>query len=356
MNMDYYLTKNLNDEDLSFDEALRLFKLPLPQVGMIADKIRKERCGDVVTFVGDRMINYTNKCTSKCKFCAFYARNKEDEYVLSQEEILRKIEEAVKLNTTQVMLQGGLNPQLRIGWFEELFSSIKERFDGVQIHSLSPPEIDYLARIERMSIKEVLKRLNRAGLDSLPGGGAEILTERVRSELCPRKVDADGWLEVMRTAHNLGMKSTATMVFGHIERDEDIVEHLFKIRDVQREREGFTAFIPWPFQPENTELFPRVKEAASPTRFLQVLAISRIILHNVKNFQTSWLTQNVDIAKLSLSFGANDFSGTMLEENVVRATGKEFLPITMEDIINAAKDIGRQVAQRNTNYEVLRRF
>ncbi|MFO7966313.1 MAG: cyclic dehypoxanthinyl futalosine synthase [Archaeoglobaceae archaeon] len=356
MNMDYYLTRNLNNEEISFEEALQLFELSLPQLGMIADEIRKERCGDVVTFVGDRIINYTNKCTSKCKFCAFYARNNDEAYVLSKEDILEKIEDAVRLSTTQIMIQGGLNPQLRIEWFEDLFTSIKEKFEGVQVHSLSAPEIHYLAKIEKTSVKEVLKRLNDAGLDSLPGGGAEILTDRVRSDLSPHKVNADGWLEVMKTAHKLGMKTTATMMFGHIEEDEDIVEHLFKIKDLQAETGGFTAFIPWTFEAERTELFHRVKKVASPTRFLQVLAISRIVLHNIKNFQTSWLTQNVDIAKLSLFFGANDFSGTMVEENVVRATGKEILPATMEGIISAAKDVGRQVAQRNTNYEVLRYF
>ncbi len=355
MNMSYYLIKNLNNEDLSFDEALQLFELSLPQVGKVADEIRKERCGDVVTFVGDRIINYTNKCISKCKFCAFYARNNEECFVLSKEDILKKIEEAVKLNTTQIMIQGGLKPQLRLEWFEDLFSSIKERFN-VQIHSLSPPEIHYVAKIEKMSVKEVLKRLNEAGLDSLPGGGAEILTDRVRSELSPNKVDADGWLKVMRAAHELGMKTTATMMFGHIERDEDIVEHLFRIRDLQSETGGFTAFIPWTFEAERTELFQRVKKVAPPTRFLQVMAISRIILHNFRNFQTSWLTQTMDIAKLSLFFGANDFSGTMVEENVVRATGKEIMPATMEGIISAAKDVGRPVAQRNTNYEVQRYF
>lgn len=356
MNTDYYLTRNLNNEDLSFDEALQLFELSLPQLGKIADGIRRERCGDVVTFVGDRIINYTNKCTSKCKFCAFYAQKNDEIFVLSKEDILKKIEEAVNLNTTQIMIQGGLNPQLRIGWFEDLFSSIKERFDGIQVHSLSPPEIHYLAKIEKMSVKEVLERLNDAGLDSLPGGGAEILTDRVRGDLSPNKVDAYGWLEVMRKAHKLGMNTTATMMFGHIEDNEDIVEHLFRIRDLQSETGGFTAFIPWTFEAERTELFQRVKKVAPPTRFLQVLSISRIILHNVRNIQTSWLTQNVDIAKLSLFFGANDFSGTMVEENVVRATGKEILPATAEGIISAAKDVKRPVAQRNTGYEIITYF
>lgn len=355
MNMGYYLTRNLNNKDLSFDEALQLFELSLPQVGKVADEIRKERCGDAVTFVGDRIINYTNKCTSKCKFCAFYARNNEEAFVLGKEDILEKIEEAVKHNTTQIMIQGGLNPQLRIEWFEDLFSSIKERFN-VQVHSLSPPEIHYVAKIEKMSVKEVLERLKEAGLDSLPGGGAEILTDRVRGDLSPNKVDAYGWLEVMRAAHELGMNTTATMMFGHIEDNEDIVEHLFRIRDLQSETGGFTAFIPWTFEAERTELFQRVKKVAPPTRFLQILAISRIILHNFRNFQTSWLTQNVDIAKLSLSFGANDFSGTMVEENVVRATGKEILPATMEGIISAAKDVGRPVAQRDTSYNIITYF
>ncbi|AEA46219.1 cyclic dehypoxanthinyl futalosine synthase [Archaeoglobus veneficus] len=351
-----YVRKNLEGENLSFEEALRLFELPLPALGKIADEIRKRKCGDLVTFVVDRNINYTNVCTSKCKFCAFYARNDDEGYVLSLDEILKKIEEAVEVGATQILMQGGMNPELGIEWFENVFSEIKRRFPSIQLHALSPPEIYFLAKLEKCSVKEVLERLKNAGLDSLPGGGAEILSDRVRTQISPNKVDSRGWLEVMRTAHSIGLKGSATMMFGHIESDEDIVEHLFKIRDLQAETGGFTAFIPWTFQPERTELYGRVKHPAPATRYLQVLAISRIILHNIRNIQASWLTQGFEIATLALFFGANDFGGTMLEENVVRATGKPFQPARVEDIVRAVKSVGRPVAQRTTLYEILRYF
>ncbi len=351
-----YIRKNFEGENLSFDEALDLFSLPLPVVGRIADDIREKRCGDLVTFVIDRNINYTNVCASKCKFCAFYARNREEGYILSLEEILKKIEEAVEVGATQILMQGGLNPDIGIEWFEYVFSEIKKKFPEVQLHALSPPEIHFLARHEKTGIRDILERLKDAGLDSLPGGGAEILSDRVRKQISPNKVDSSGWLEVMRTAHEIGLKGSATMMFGHIESDEDIVEHLFKIRDLQSETAGFTAFIPWTFQPERTELYSTVKQPAPATRYLQVLAVSRIVLHNIRNIQASWLTQGFDVACLALFFGANDFGGTMLEENVVRATGKPFQPARVEDIVRAVKSVGRPVAQRTTLYEILRHY
>ena len=351
-----YVRKNLEGEDLGFGEALRLFELPLPVVGRIADEIRRKKCGELVTFVVDRNINYTNICVSKCKFCAFYARRREDGYVLSLDEILKKIEEAVEVGATQILMQGGMNPDLSIEWFEEVFSEIKKRFPNIQLHALSPPEIHFLAKLEGMSIRETLERLRSAGLDSLPGGGAEILSDRIRKQISPNKVDSEGWLEVMRTAHKIGLRGSATMMFGHIESNEDIVEHLFKIRDLQSETNGFTAFIPWTFQPEKTELYGVIKQPVPATRYLQVLAISRIILHNIKNIQASWLTQGFDIACLALFFGANDFGGTMLEENVVRATGKPFQPARVEDIVKTVKSTGRPVAQRTTLYEIIRHY
>jgi len=353
MNIEYYISKNLSDEDLSKKEILELFKYPIPKLGKIANEIRKERCGDLVSFVIDRNINYTNKCVSKCKFCAFY---KDNGYVLTKEEIIDKIEEAVSLNATQIMLQGGLNPDLKIEWFEDIFSEIKSRFD-VQIHSLSPPEIYFLSKIEKMSIEEVLTRLKRAGLESLPGGGAEILSDRVRKIISPNKVNADNWIEVMRVAHSLGMRTTGTMMFGHVEQEDDIAEHLLRIRNLQSETKGFTAFIPWTFQSERTELYDLIeKKKASTIRYLQVLAISRIVLHNIRNIQASWLTQGFDIASLALSFGANDFGSTMLEENVVRATGKEFIPARVEDIVKAVKGVGRRVALRKTDYTIIKEY
>ncbi len=350
---DFYVEKNHAGADLSFKEALHLFELPLPVIGGIADEIRRTKCGELVTFVVDRNISYTNRCVSRCKFCAFHAKSEEESYILSKEEILRKVKETVDMGGTQILIQGGLTPEIGIEWFEDLFSAIKCKSPGVQLHSLSPPEIEFIARNEELSIRETLERLREAGLDSLPGGGAEILSDRIRMVISPDKVSADGWIEVMETAHGMGMKTTATMMFGHIEQNEDIIEHLFKIRDLQNKTGGFTAFIPWTFQPKNTALYDAIKEPVSVTRYLQVLAISRIVLHSVKNIQASWLTQDFEVDKLALFFGANDFGGTILEENVVTAAGKEYKPAKVEDIIKAVKSVGRPVAQRNTEYEVL---
>jgi cyclic dehypoxanthinyl futalosine synthase len=358
MNTDYsdgngYVSKNLEGVDLSFDDALHLFDLPLPVIGGIADEIRKRRCGELVTFVVDRNISYTNRCEARCKFCAFFAKNEEDGFVLQHDEILKKVEETVNFGGTQILIQGGLNSEISIEWFEALFSTIKRHFPDVQLHSLSPPEIDFIARNEGLSVRETLERLRAAGLNSLPGGGAEILSDRVRTVISPNKIGADGWLDVMETAHRIGMKTTATMMFGHIERNEDIIEHLFKVRDLQNRTNGFTAFIPWTFQPKHTELYGVIKEPVAVTRYLQVLAISRIVLHSIRNMQASWLTQDFEVDKLALFFGANDFGGTIHEENVVTAAGKEHRPARVEEIIKAVKSVGRPVAQRNTYYEIV---
>ena len=360
MSIDYYdygyVDKNLRGIDLGFDEALELFELPLPVIGRIADTIRRARCGELVTFVIDRNISYTNRCVSRCKFCAFYANRERDGYILSKETILSKVKEAIEAGATQILIQGGLNPEIGIEWFEDLFSAIKRQFPTVQLHSLSPPEIHFVAMHEGMSIKETLARLRAAGLDSLPGGGAEILSDRVRTEISPNKLSADEWIEVMDTAQKMGMRTTATMMFGHIERDEEIVEHLFRVRDLQNRRKGFTAFIPWTFQPWHTALHETIKEPVSVGRYLQVLGIARIVLHSIRNIQASWLTQGCEVAKLALSFGANDFGGTILEENVVTAAGREHSPMKPEEIVKAVKSLGRPVAQRNTYYEVLKEY
>jgi cyclic dehypoxanthinyl futalosine synthase len=331
-----------------------LFSLPLPELGRIANRITLEKCGDLVTFVADATINYTNVCTSKCRFCAFYAKRNGEEFTLSHEEILKRVENVAKLGATQIMLQGGLNPELRLEWFEELFKKIKSSFPQIHLHSLSPPEIHFISEIEGLSYRETLLRLKKAGLDSLPGGGAEILVDRIRSYLSPRKCSVEEWLEVMRVAHDLGIPTTATMVFGHVENDEDILEHLLKIKKLQNETRGFTAFIPWTFHPGNTEL--QFIEKASATRYLRVLAISRILLDNFRNIQASWLSQGFEVAKLALFFGANDFGGTMFEESVIRATGKEFRPASFDEIIRAVKSVGRRVARRDTYYRILEVF
>ncbi len=338
---------------LSKREILELFDLPFHEVAAIADSLRRWKCGDTVTFVIERIINYTNVCASKCKFCAFYARKSDEEFVLSVDEILKRVGEAVSAGATQIMIQGGLNPELGIEYFEEIFRRIKEKFVHVHIHSLSAPEVVFLAKKEKMSIREFLSRLKDAGLDSLPGGGAEILVDRVRRTISPRKCSSDEWLKVMEIAHGMGIRSSATMMFGHIESREDIVEHLLKIRRLQDKTGGFTAFIPWTFQPGNSELdVPK----ASAIDYLRVVAISRIALHNFRNIQASWLTQGIEVATLALLCGANDLGGVMLEENVVRATGADLRFLSVEDIVTAAKSVRRPVAQRDTYYNILRYF
>ncbi len=325
-----------------------LFSMSLHELGEIADKIRKEKCGELVTFVVDTNINYTNVCVSKCKFCAFYARDESEAFVLSEKDILRKVAKAVEFGATQILMQGGLNPELDLAWFEKIFSSIKEKFPSVHIHSLSPPEIIFLAKLEGLNFEEVLLRLKKAGLDSLPGGGAEILSDRVRTMLS-KKGKSDEWLEVMRTAHELGIPTTATMMFGHVEKEEEIIEHLLKIRELQEETGGFTAFIPWTFQPGRSEL---KVEKASPVKYLKVVAISRIVLDNFRNIQASWLSQGFDVASLSLHFGANDFGGTLLEEKVISSTGKKHTPARVEQIVKAIRKAGRIPARRDTYYNI----
>ena len=342
MSINYY-EKRVSDEKI-----IELFYEPLPRLGKIADKIRRKRCGDLVTFVVDRNINYTNICISKCNFCAFYAKREEEGYVLSIDEILKKVAEAVMFGATQILMQGGLNPELGIEWFEKVFSEIKSKFPSVHIHSLSPPEILFLSKIEDMNVEEVLIRLKNAGLDSLPGGGAEILSDNVRMKIS-NKGKAEEWLEVMRIAHKLGIPTSATMMFGHIEEEKDIVEHLIKIRELQNETKGFTAFIPWTFKEGKSEL----RERASSVDYLKVLAISRIVLDNFRNLQVSWLTQGFEIAKVGLYFGANDFGGTLLEENVIKATGRDFTPAKVEEIVKAIRSVNRRAARRDTYYRII---
>jgi len=336
-------------------EALKLFQnASLLELGERANKIRWElHPQPLVSFVIDRNINYTNICISGCKFCAFYRPPGDPEgYLLSYEEIFSKIEELLSQGGTQILLQGGLNPELDLKWFEELFKEIKKNYP-IHIHGLSPPEIFFLAQKESLSLKEVLKRLKSAGLDTIPGGGAEILSERFRSQLSPRKVSAQGWLEVMETAHQLGIKTSATMMFGSIETDEEIIEHLLLLRQLQDRTRGFIAFIPWSFQPKNTRLDQILP--AGGVRYLRILAISRLVLDNFINLQASWVTQGDKIAQTALFFGANDFGSTMLEENVVRSAGAHFR-MSKKEIIRQIKSAGFIPVQRNAYYQILKQF
>jgi len=327
-----------------------LFSAPLAMLGAAADAAcRRLHPEPLRTFVIDRNINYTNICVSGCAFCAFFRRPGEAEgYVLTQEEILAKVEEAVSVGATQIMLQGGLHPDLPLAWFEEAFRAIKARFP-VTLHSLTAPEIVHLARLAGLSFGEVLGRLQEAGLDSLPGGGAEILCDDIRTQVSPRKCTTGEWFAVMREAQALGMRGTATMVFGHIETAKHRVAHLLRVRDFQDETGMFTAFIPWSFQPANTALGGR---AASAHDYLRTLAIARLVLDNVPNLQASWVTQGAKVAQLALAFGANDLGSTMLEENVVRAAGVTFR-LSKEQLADLIRRAGFSPAIRDTQYEIL---
>jgi cyclic dehypoxanthinyl futalosine synthase len=335
------------------EAGLALFKdADLLTLGELANDIRKRFHPErLVTFIVDRNINYTNICVNKCRFCAFYREADSPEaYLLSKEEIFRKIEETLDQGGTQILMQGGVHPDLGIAYFEDLFTSIKSRFT-IQIHSLSPAEISFIAKLADISIMDTLKRLKSSGLDSIPGGGAEILVDRVRKKVSPNKIRWKQWAEVMKTAHRLGMPTTATMMFGSLETKKEIVEHLVRLRDIQDETGGFTAFIPWTYQPGNTELGGR---SATAVEYLKTLALSRIILDNFQNIQASWVTQGAKIAQVALEFGANDFGSTMIEENVVAAAGITFR-MTRQEIVNLIRDAGYVAAQRDTRYNILKR-
>lgn len=352
--MDTLLARAAEGERLSGEEGLRLYyEADLLSLGRAADLVRRRlHPQDVVTFVVDRNINYTNVCQSGCLFCAFYRREDDPEaYLLTHEEILAKIEELVAQGGTQVLIQGGLHPRLGLAYFTTLFRRIKARFP-VHIHSLSPPEVVHLARLERLSVRDVLLELKASGLDSLPGGGAEILVNRVRQVVSPRKITWQEWVAVMVTAFELGLFGTATMMFGAVERPEDRVQHILRIREVQDKTGGFTAFIPWTYQPGNTALGGKPVPAVE---YLRMLALSRLLLDNVRNLQASWVTQGAKVGQVALAFGANDFGGTMLEENVVRAAGASHR-VPPDEIRRVIRDAGFVPAQRTTDYRIIRIF
>ena len=350
-------------ERISRDEALTLYKTAdLLDLGEKGDGIRKSLHPEgMVTFVVDRNINYTNVCINQCRFCAFYRDAESPEaYVLTEGDLFKKIEDTIALEGTQILIQGGLHPDLGLDYYTALLKSIKERFE-INVHGFSPPEVCYLAKKHNLTVRETIQILKDAGLDSIPGGGAEILSDRVREVLSPKKIRSGEWLRVMEEAHGLGMRTTATMMFGSVEAPEDIIEHLDAIRSLQDRTGGFTAFIPWSFQPGNTELsrdgvgLRGSIRPATAVDYLRVLALSRLYLDNVQNVQASWVTQGLKLAQVALRFGANDFGSTMIEENVVRAAGVNYV-VSKEDIIAAIKAAGFEVAQRNTYYRIIRKF
>ncbi len=338
------------------EKALKLLEsADLLELGRMADGMRKKlHPKKVVTFVVDRNINYTNVCINGCKFCAFWRPEGSPEgYVISKEELTGKIEETIALGGTQILLQGGLNPQLPMGFYTGMLAGIKSAFPSMRIHGFSPPEIEFIARQNHITIREALGLLREAGLDSVPGGGAEILSDRVRKKISPEKIGAKQWLNVMREAHRAGMRTTATMMFGASESAEDIIPHLDAVRALQDETGGFTAFIPWSFQPGNTKMGGIAP--ATGVDYLRVLAVCRIYLDNIKNIQASWVTQGLKMAQVALRFGANDFGSTMIEENVVASAGVKYR-VSKDDIIYGIKAAGFRPAQRDTLYNILKYF
>lgn len=345
---------------LSKEDALDLIKnaslLDLAKMASAKkDELHKEK---LTTFIVDRNINYTNVCWVDCKFCAFFRHKKDnDSYVLKFDEIDEKIEELLAIGGTQILFQGGVHPNLKIDYYEELVSHIHTKYPQITIHGFSSIEIDFIAKVSKISILEVLKRLQAKGLSSIPGAGAEILSDRVRDIIAPKKMDTQEWLEVHRLAHSIGMKTTATMMFGTVETDEEIIEHWDLIRKLQDETGGFRAFIMWSFQGENTKLMeehPQIKPQSS-NRYLRLLAVSRLYLDNFKNLQSSWVTQGSYIGQMALKFGANDLGSTMMEENVVKAAGASNR-MNQDEMIRLIKDIGEIPAKRDTAYNILERF
>ena len=353
MNIDDIIRKVDQSHRIDADEARALYiHAPTHVLGRLADDIRaRKHPHRTVTYIIDRNVNYTNVCVAKCNFCAFYRDvGSTDGYVLGFDEIFRKIDETIEVGGVQLLLQGGHNPDLPLTWYEDLFRAIKQRYPDFKLHALSPPEVIHLSRLSHISVPEVIERLIAAGLDSIPGGGAEILVDRVRKLLhCYGKATADEWLDVMRHAHRHGLRTTATMMYGTVETIDERIEHMMRLRDLQDETRGFTAFITWSFQPEHTELGGT---EATGVDYLRTLAVARIVLDNFDNLQASWVTQGGKVGQLSLAYGANDMGSVMIEENVVRAAGAAYCMDEIE-IVRNVEDAGFIPKRRNMHYDVL---
>lgn len=353
LQFDTIAEKVFANERITAEDALFLFGYhDLNALAALANYRREQRTDpNVVTYIIGRILNYTNVCWVRCKFCAFYRVPGHDEgYLLSDEEILEKVRDTVEKGGVEILFQGGLNPKLKIDYYEEIFAKIMREFPNVILHALSPAEIIYIAHISKLTLEDCLKRLKASGLHSIPGAGGEILVDRVRKVIAPYKDTTDEWLQCMRTAASLGIKSTASMMFGHVENYEDRVEHLGRIRDLQDECRPFRAFITWSFQPEDTNL--PIERKASGYEYLRTLAVSRIFLDNIDNMQLSILTQGPKIAQIGLGYGANDFGSVMIEENVVSAAGNKFI-VDANEFERLIKDAGYMPRRRNTRYELI---
>lgn len=351
------LLKAINGERLSFAEGIELFQnAALTDLGYAANEVRKRFHADTdpITFVIDRNVNYTNVCDAYCTFCAFYAPpGSERGYVLPYETIKEKVTELMEFGGTQLLLQGGHNPELKIEFYEEMLSNLRRDFPNLTLHALSPSEIDHITRVSNLTLEETLKRLVAAGLTSIPGGGAEVLTDRVKKIISPLKIPASRWLEVMEAAHKMGIRTTATMMYGSVDTIEDRMEHFIVLRELQDRAVGFTAFIPWSFQPGGTPLGKKVKNLSTASEYLRMVAISRLMLDNIPNIQSSWVTQGSSLGQTAFAFGANDFGGTMMEENVVSAAGTR-CDVTLDEMIHCIHLAGFDAAQRDTQYNILK--
>jgi cyclic dehypoxanthinyl futalosine synthase len=359
LNRDRLNDKVLDGKRISPDEALELYQLPLEELGALANgrrNLAKEksyggRGREIVTYIADRNINYTNVCNVYCKFCAFYRTERdEDHYVLSREQLDQKLDELSAAGGVQILMQGGHHPKLPFEWYLDLLLHIRKKYPQINIHGFSPPEFQHFAETFRMPLRTVISEFKKAGLGSIPGGGGEILVDRVRKKISPLKINSDQWLEVMQIAHELGLKSSATMMFGHVETVEERIEHLQRIRNQQDRSGGFTAFICWTFQPQHTVL--KMKQPTGVAEYLRMQALSRIFLDNIDNIQSSWVTQGPGIGQVALKFGANDFGSVMMEENVVSAAGTTFR-LDAAQIESLIREAGYEPHRRNNVYELL---
>ncbi len=349
------LEKALAGERLNLEDGILLHDADLHSLGRAATIIRN-RLNDPkkVTFVVDRNISYTNACVADCDFCAFYVSPlSEDVYVLPDESIFKKIEELEAIGGTQILLQGGLNPKLRLNYYVNLLRKIRARFPNITIHSFSPTEIDFFGKLEKKPVSEIFQVLKDAGLHSMPGGGGEILVKRVRDIISPKKISADRWLEVQRDAHLAGLKTTATMVIGHVETVEERIIHLLRLRELQDETGGFRAFIPWTMSTHGTRL-SHIKKIAGED-YVQIVALARLIFDNVPHIQSGWVTEGHKLAQTALAFGADDMGGILMEEEVVSKTGVAYETFT-QDMLRIIRTAGYEPLQRNTRYEIIRSF
>ncbi|HEY5753119.1 MAG TPA: cyclic dehypoxanthinyl futalosine synthase [Chthoniobacterales bacterium] len=348
----------LDGERISANDARELYHLPLTELGWLADERRKQskahayggRGNEIVTYIIDRNINYTNVCNVYCKFCAFYRTEKDaDHYVLSHDELDQKIEELSSIGGVQILMQGGHHPGLGIDHYLSMLNHIREKFPHINIHAFSPPEFNHFSAVFGMPLREVISRFKEAGLGSIPGGGGEILVDRVRNRIAPLKCNSDQWLEVMAIAHELGLNTSATMMFGHVETVDERIEHLQQLRNQQDATGGFTAFICWTFQPENTKLRA---EPVGSAEYLRMQALSRIFLDNFDNVQSSWVTQGPKIGQIALKYGANDFGSVMMEENVVSKAGTSYR-LAVDEIQHLVSEAGYEARARNNWYQLL---